>query len=167
MKWVSREYLGGVDRTACPWLIRKYIDPKAEFIYVPVDDVDEVVKTQGAIPFEVPGVKLNHRDGKLTFEVFIEDYQLDDPILLELAKIVHNHSDAHAPERPGINAIMVGGRYSEQNDFDRADKATYVYDALYSYCKLRLLQDKYKDDLTKMDERQRGKFIEDKMLEEL
>lgn len=71
MKWVTREYVH-VDRTACPWLIKKFIDPKAEFIFVPTDKIDEIANTHGAIPFDAPRVKLGHRDGKCSFETIID-----------------------------------------------------------------------------------------------
>ena len=89
MKWVTRLYVH-VDRTACPWLIRKFIDSKAEFIFVPTEKIEEVVKTQKAIPFDAPGVKLGHRDGKCSFETIVEENPLKDPVLKELAKIIHS-----------------------------------------------------------------------------
>ena len=161
LKWVTREFVH-VDRTACPWLIKKFIDPKAEFIFVPTEKTEEIAKTQGAIPFDAPGVKLGHRDGKCSFETIIEEYKLEDPVLHELAKIVHSAdtSDTElAPEGIGLSAIMTGARFNVKDDFEAVEKATYVYNALYTYCRLKLLREKYKDALLKMNRREQGEFL--------
>jgi hypothetical protein len=161
MKWVTREFVH-VDRTACPWLIRKFIDPKAEFIFVPTEKIDEVVKMQKAIAFDAPGVKLGHKDGKCSFETIIEEYKLEDPVLHELAKIVHSadtRDTALAAEGIGLSAIMTGARFNVKDDFEAVEKATYVYDALYSYCKFKLLRKKYKGELAKMDQKQQSEFL--------
>ena len=165
MKWVTREFVH-VDRTACPWLIRKFIDPKAEFIFVPTEKIAEIAKTQGAIPFDAPGVKLGHRDGKCSFETIIEEYRLEDPALHELAKIVHSAdtSDTElAPEGIGLSAMMTGARFNVKDDFEAVEKATYVYNALYTYCRLELLREKYKDELLKMNRREQGEFLRRKI----
>ncbi len=167
MKWVTREYVH-VDRTACPWLIKKFIDPEAEFIFVPVEKIKEIVKTQGAIPFDAPGVKLGHRDGKCSFETIIEEYKLEDPALHELAKIVHSadtRDTGLAPEGIGLNAIMTGARFNVRDDFEAVEKAAYVYDALYSYCKYKLLREKYKEELEGMNRKQQREFLRKKMQE--
>lgn len=167
MKWATREYVH-VDRTACPWLIKKFVDPKAEFIFVPVEKIEEVVKAQGAVPFDAPGVKLGHHDGKCSFEAIIEGYKLKDKILHELAKIVHSadtRDTALAPEGIGLSAIMTGARFNVKDDFEAVEKAAYVYDALYSYCKLKLLREKYKKELVKMDQKQQSEFLRRKMKE--
>ena len=167
MKWVTREYVH-VDRTACPWLIKKFIDPEAEFIFVPVEKIKEIVKTQGAIPFDAPEVKLGHRDGKCSFETIIEEYKLEDPTLHELAKIVHSadtRDTGLAPEGIGLNAIMTGARFNVKDDFEAVEKAAYVYDALYSYCKYKLLREKYKEELEGMNRKQQREFLRKKMQE--
>ncbi|RJS77661.1 chromate resistance protein [Candidatus Bathyarchaeota archaeon] len=167
MKWVTREYVH-VDRTACPWLIKKFIDPEAEFIFVPVEKIKEIVKTQGAIPFDAPEVKLGHRDGKCSFETIIEEYKLEDPALHELAKIVHSadtRDTGLAPEGIGLNAIMTGARFNVKDDFEAVEKAAYVYDALYSYCKYKLLREKYKEELEGMNRKQQREFLRKKMQE--
>ena len=167
MKWVTREYVH-VDRTACPWLIKKFIDPKAEFIFAPTEKIEEIVKTQGAIPFDAPGVKLGHRDGKCSFETIIEEYKLEDPALHELAKIVHSadtRDTGLAPEGIGLNAIMTGARFNVRDDFEAVEKAAYVYDALYSYCKYKLLREKYKEELEGMNRKQQREFLRKKMQE--
>lgn len=165
MKWVTREFVH-VDRTACPWLIRKFIDPKADFIFVPIEKIKEVEKTQGAIPFDAPGVKLGHRDGKCSFETIIEEYRLKDPVLTELAKIVHSADTSDrelASEGVGLDAIVTGARFNAKDDFEAVEKATYVYDALYSYCKFKLLREKYTEKLAKMNRKQQNEFLRRKI----
>lgn len=157
-----------VDRTACPWLIKKFIDPQAEFIFVPTERIEETAKKCGAIPFDAPGVKLGHRDRKCSFETIIEEHHLKDPVLHELAKIVHSadtSDKALAPEGLGLDVIMIGARFNAKDDFEAVEKATYVYDALYSYCKFKLLRERYKSELEKMDRKQRTEFLKGKMQE--
>jgi hypothetical protein len=169
MKWVTREYVH-VDRTACPWLIKKFIDPEAEFIFVPVEKIEEISKSERAIPFDAPGVKLGHRDGKCSFETIMEEYKLKDPVLQELAKIVHSADtgDAElAPEGVGLSAIMTGARLNVKDDFEAVEKAAYVYEALYSYCKYKLLREKHKKELEGMSTKQQREFLRKKMQEPL
>ena len=168
MQWVTREFVH-VDRTACPWLIKKFMDPKAEFIFVPTEKIEEIVKTQEAIPFDAPGVKLGHKDGKCSFETIIEEYGLKDPVLHELAKIVHSADTRDtelAPEGIGLSATMTGARFNVKDDFEAVERAAYVYDALYSYCKLKLLRKKYRNKLGKMNRKQQREFLRKKMKEE-
>src|SRR5512137_141377 len=87
MKWVTREYVH-VDRTAIPWMVRRFVDSNAEFLFVPVEKIDEVVKKEGAIPYDAPGVELGHRGEKCSFDAIIEKYKLTDPALLKVAAIV-------------------------------------------------------------------------------
>lgn len=167
MKWVTREFVH-VDRTACPWLIRKFIDPNAEFIFVPVEKIEETVKTQEATPFDAPDVKLGHRNEKCSFETIIEEYNLKDPALLELAKIIHSADTSDktlALEGTGLDAIMTGARFNVKNDFEAVNKAEYVYDALYSYCKLKLLRKKHENELEKMNRKQQNELLLRKMQE--
>ncbi len=155
-----------MDRTACPWLIRKFIDPNAEFIFAPTEKIEEIAKTKEAIPFDAPGVKLGHRNGKCSFETIIEEYNLKDPVLHELAKIVHSadtNDKEVALEGIGLNAIMIGARFNARDDFEAVEKAEYVYEALYSYCKFKLLREKYKNKLEKMDKKQQSEFLKRKM----
>ncbi len=167
MKWVTREYVH-VDRTACPWLITKFVDPQAEFLFVPTEKIEEIVREQGATPFDAPGVKLGHRDGKCSFETIIEEYKLADPVLHELAKVVHSadtRDTALAPEGSGLSAAMTGARFNVKDDFEAVEKAGYVYDALYSYCKFKLLREKYKAELEKMSRTEQRDFLIEKMRE--
>lgn len=168
MKWVTREYVH-VDRTACPWLIKKFIDSQAEFVFVPVEKIEEIVKVQGATPFDAPGVKLGHHDGKCSFETIVEEYKLKDPVLKELAKIVHSADTRDtelAPEGIGLSATMTGARFNVKDDFEAVANAVYVYDALYSYCKLKLFRQKYRTQLGKMNRKQQRRFLRRKMQEE-
>jgi len=168
VKWVTREFVH-VDRTACPWLIRKFIDLEAQFIFAPTEKIAEIAKTQGATPFDAPGVKLGHRNGKCSFETIVEEYKLEDPVLHELAKIVHSADTRDtelAREGIGLSAIMTGARYNVNDDFEAVEKAAYVYDALYTYCKIKLLRRKYKDELAKMNRKEQREFLRKKMQEE-
>lgn len=135
---------------------------------MPAEKIDEVTKTQKAIPFDAPGVKLGHRDGKCSFETIIEEYRLKDPVLHELAKIVHSADTSDkeaAPEGVGLDAIMTGARLNAKDDFEAVAKAAYVYDALYNYCKFKLLRERHKDELAKMDRKQQTEFLRKKMQE--
>ncbi len=138
MKWVTRER-PKTDRVACPWLIRKFIDPGAEIIYAPADRVLEVAEREGARSFDAPGAEFTHREGKCSFEVLIEDFDLaDDPALACLARIVHAadiegeiHTD---PLAPGLLAIAEGARDAEGDDYRLLERESFVYDALYAWC---------------------------------
>lgn len=143
MKWITREK-AKVDRIACPWLIKKFVDPKAEFLFVPADKVAEVAKKENAIPFDIPGVELGHHNDKVSFDAFIEKYKLGkDPALVELAKIVRG-ADAHkpelAPESSGLEAVAEGFRLISKDDHDNMSKQFHVYDALYAFCEWKLQQ---------------------------
>ncbi|MGH7966687.1 MAG: chromate resistance protein ChrB domain-containing protein [Candidatus Binatia bacterium] len=138
MKWITRERVK-VDRVACPWLIKKFVDPGAEFLFVPADKVLEVAEHKGAIPFDVPGVELGHHEGRSTFEAIIEKYRIEDPPVRLLAEIVHGADVAQdlygRPEAPGLKALAEGFRYlGLKDDHEILAKQFIVYDALYAYC---------------------------------
>jgi hypothetical protein len=138
MKWITRAR-PKTDRIACPWLIAKFIDPAAEFLYVPADQVLGEAQRQDAVSFDAPGARYDHRDGKCTFEVLIEDHHLGaDPALVRLAKIVHAAdlaADLHTdPAGPGLLAIGLGGLDAEPDDLVLLEKGRFVYDALYAWC---------------------------------
>ena len=138
MKWVTRERVK-VDRVACPWLIRKFVDPGAEFLFVPKDSVMEVAERESAIPFDVPGVELGHHDGKSSFEAIITKYGISDAAILMLAEIVHGadvQKDLYGrAEAPGLKAIAEGfGDLGLKDDHEILEKESVVYDALYAYC---------------------------------
>ena len=139
MKWVTREHVK-VDRVACPWLIARFVDPAAEFLFVPVDQVMAVAARDGAIPYDVPGVELGHHGQACSFEAILKKHGLTgNPALVLLGKIV-NGADTdnalwHQPEGPGLNAVAEGFRHLGFKD-DHATLAaeSIVYDALYAYC---------------------------------
>ncbi len=138
MKWVTRAR-PKTDRIACPWLIRRFIDPDAEIFYVPKEQVLTVAERQAAHSFDAPGARYDHRDGKCTFEVLIDEYQLGtDPALVRLAQIVHAadiDADLHTdPAGPGLLAIGLGGLDVEADDHQLLERASFVYDALYAWC---------------------------------
>src|ERR671933_1285802 len=131
MKWVTREK-AKVDRMACPSLIKKFLDSKPEFLFVPAYKVLEVAKTQNAIPFDIPNVELGHHNDKCSFDAIIEKYNLNDQALLELAKIVRaadTNKKELAAESIGLEAIAEGFRQITKDDFDNMSKQFYVYDA--------------------------------------
>ncbi len=166
MKWVTREHVH-VDRTACPWLIKQFVDKQAEFIFVPVEKIEEVVKKEGAIPFDAPNAELGHHDGKCSFDSVIAKYGIRDPAVLELAKIVRSADtdDKSSPEGAGLSAIMTGMSMVAGNDHEALKSASPVYDALLTYCKLKLLREQFKSQIEEMDRRQRREFLKKKLEE--
>ncbi len=137
MKWATRAR-PKTDRIACPWLIRRFIDPDAEILYVPRDDVLTVARDQKGHSFDSPGAEFDHRKGRCTFEVLIEDFNLGrDPALVRLAAIVHAadiNEELHTdPLGPGLLAIGLGGLDVEDDDHRLLERASFVYDALYAW----------------------------------
>jgi hypothetical protein len=139
MKWITREKVK-VDRVACPWLIKKFVDPQAEFLFVPTENVMEVAAREGAIPFDVQGVEFGHHGKECSFDALVKKYQLDrDPAIVLLAKIV-NGADTdntlwNQPEAAGLSAIAEGFRHLGYKDDHEINAAEWiVYDALYAYC---------------------------------
>jgi len=140
MKWVTREK-PKTDRIACPWLIKKFIDKEAEILYVPREQVLEAAEREGAISFDAPNAKYAHSEGKCTFEVLIEEYNLTDPALLELAKIVHGadtSDEKTTPQSPGLRAIGEGFLHVIDDDYENLRIQSYIYDALYAWCRLKV-----------------------------
>ena len=136
MKWVTRER-PKVDRVACPWLIKRFVDPQAEFLYVPPEQVMEVAQREGAIPFDVANVELGHAGPECTFDAIIKKYNPSDPTLQRLALIVRGADTAAkelTPESAGLEAIAEGFRRVYQNDHELLERESSVYDALYAYC---------------------------------
>ena len=138
MRWVTRER-PKTDRIACPWLIRRFIDRDAEIVYVPADQVLDVAGREGARSFDAPGAEFAHRDGRCSFEVLIEDFDLGhDEALMRLARIVHAADVAEDrdsdPLGPGLEAIGVGGLDVEADDHVLLERGSFVYDALYAWC---------------------------------
>jgi hypothetical protein len=139
MKWVTRERVK-VDRVACPWLIRKFIDPHAEFLFVPAERVMETATRENAIPYDVPGVEFGHHGKECSFDALVKKHQLGgDPAIVLLAKIVNgadtDNSLWNQPEAAGLNAIAEGFRHlGFKNDLEVIVAESIVYDALYAYC---------------------------------
>ena len=139
MKWVTREN-AKVDRIACPWLIRRFIDPDAEFLYVPAGDIPAVAASEGATAYDMPGVQLGHVDGRCSFESFLIKYGLTtDPALVALGRIVHAADVAAdivtAPEGAGLKAIAHGfALLWNEDDHRKIELESPLYDALYAWC---------------------------------
>jgi len=139
VKWVTRERVR-VDRVACPWLIKKFVDPDAEFSFVPADRVMDVADRDGATPFDVPGVELGHHDGRCSFEAIVAKYRIEDPTILLLAQIVHGADVAEdmygRPEAAGLKAIADGFQQMGLEDDHEILRLEFpLYDALYTYCR--------------------------------
>ncbi len=139
MKWITRERVK-VDRVACPWLIQRFVDQEAEFLFVPADLVMEVAAREGATPFDVKGVELGHQGKECSFEAILKKYELlKDPALALLGQIV-NAADTdntlwNRPEGPGLQAIAEGFRHlGFTDDHEILEHEFIVYDALYAYC---------------------------------
>ena len=140
MKWVTRER-AKTDRVACPWLIRKFIDLQAEFLFVPKDKVLEVAKREGGKSFDCPGADYTHREGKCSFEVLVEAYGLADPALHLLAMIVHGADVAEdvgiVPEAAGLQAVSHGFAAICPDDHRKLELEFPLYDALYAWCQAK------------------------------
>src|ERR1043166_6990022 len=140
MKWITRENVH-VDRVACPWLIRRFVDPKAEFLFVPADQVMAVAEREGATPFDVKGVELGHHGKECSFDAIVKKHGLtSDPALVLLARIVNgadtDNSLWNQPESAGLKAVAEGFRgLGYKNDHELNAAAGIVYDALYAYRK--------------------------------
>jgi len=137
MKWITRER-PKTDRIACPWLIRKFIDPDAEFLYVPSDRVLEAAEREGAHSYDAPGARYTHRDGLCSFEVLVEEYEISDPAVHALARIVHGADVAEdrdaTRQSPGLQAVAEGFHYIYADDHEQLEAELPVYDALYAWC---------------------------------
>ena len=144
MLWVTRSHVH-VDRVACPWLISRFVDSDAEFLFVPKNQVEKVAAETGAIPFDSPGVELGHHDGKCSFEAIIAKYELSDPGLQRLAKIVHAADiavDLGLDQiAPGLEAIAAGFGILLPDDQANLEAQFAVYDALYAWCRLQVAKE--------------------------
>lgn len=142
MKWITREN-ANVDRIACPWLIKRFVDPEAEFLFVPAAEVMATAAREGAVPYDVPNVELGHVDGRCSFESIVRKYQLTDRALTEMARIVHGADVSQdvgiTPESAGLTAIAHGfARVHGTNDHEKIRLETPMYDALYAWCQSRV-----------------------------
>jgi len=139
MKWVTRSHVH-VDRVACPWLIKRFVDSAAEFYFVPKGEVARAAEEMGAIPFDAPGVELGHHEGRCSFEAILRKYGLTDPALQRLAKIVHAADIAEEidgePLARGLEAIATGFSLRYPDDEENLAWQFEVYDSLYAWCRL-------------------------------
>jgi protein-tyrosine-phosphatase len=136
MKWITRER-ARVDRIACPWLISRFIDPKPEFLFVPASHVLDAAAREHAIPYDIPDVELGHHGRACSFDAFVDRYELDDPALAALARIVRGADTDDrglTPESAGLYAAATGFQKNARDDFDNMAQQFPMYDALYGYC---------------------------------
>jgi len=140
MRWITRAHVH-VDRVACPWLIRRFIDAEANFSFVAKSLVEEEARKQGAIPFDAPGVELGHHGDDCSFVSIIKKYELKDPALLMLAEVV-NAADTESldanPYATGLEAIAQGFSLMRPDDFENLEAQFLVYDALYAFFRLKV-----------------------------
>jgi len=145
MLWITRSHVH-VDRIACPWLITRFIDSDADFLFVSASQIEKVVEETGGIPFDAPGVELGHLDGRCSFESIILKYRLNEPGLLRLAKIVHAADVAgdidSDPIARGLEAIARGYSLRFPDDLENLEKQFEVYDALYAWCRFDVAKNK-------------------------
>lgn len=133
-RWITRER-PKIDRIACPWLIRRFIDPEAEFLYVPVDEVKWVAEERSAIPFDIPEVDFRHHGERCSFDAFMKIYRLKDPALLKLAEIVRGADTGRldlTPQSAGLAALSLGLSRLYRNDHEMLERGMLMYDALYA-----------------------------------
>ncbi|MGZ5001040.1 MAG: chromate resistance protein ChrB domain-containing protein [Methylomonas sp.] len=136
MKWITRER-PKIDRIACPWLIARFIDAEAEFLYVHNDQVFQIADETGAIPYDISGADFSHVVELCSFDAFLDRYQLDDPALKQLAAIVRGADTSRldlTPESPGLYAISLGLSHVFKDDLEMLDQGLILYDALYAWC---------------------------------
>src|SRR5437773_9324403 len=137
MKWITRER-PKIDRVACPWLIKNFVDKEAEFIYVPKEQVFEKAKELDAIPYDIPGAEYSHYGEECTFDYIVKKHQVNDEAILQIALIVRG-ADMHrfdiAEQAAGLWAISAGLSYNYKNDYEQLEIGMKLYDALYSWAK--------------------------------
>lgn len=136
MQWITRER-PKIDRIACPWLIARFIDAEAEFLYVPAQEVLEVATTTGAIPYDIPDVELSHVGELCSFDAFLKKYALDTPALQQLAAIVRGADTSNlalTPQSAGLYAISLGLSHNFADDHALLQQGMVMYDALYAWC---------------------------------
>ncbi len=140
MQWITRSHIH-VDRVACPWLISRFIDSDAEFVFVPASRIKLVAEETGATPFDAPGVQLGHHDGKCSFQTIVETYDLADPALLLLAEIVGCADTDRLQDHPvaaGLEALATGYSLRYPDDGENLRHQFELYDALFAWCRLQV-----------------------------
>ncbi|MBT2304115.1 chromate resistance protein [Variovorax paradoxus] len=137
MKWVTRER-PKIDRIACPWLILRFVDREAEFLYVPAPEVLRIAADTGATPYDIPGVEMSHVGELCSFDAFLAKYRLDEPSLLQLAAIVRGADTSRldlTPQSAGLYAISLGLSRVFADDHEMLRHGLVMYDALYAWCR--------------------------------
>ena len=137
MKWVTRAR-PKIDRIACPWLVLRFIDPGAEFLYVPADQVLAVAAASGAVPYDIPGVQMSHVGDRCSFDAFLLEHRLDDPALQQLALIVRGADTSRldlTPQSAGLYALSLGLSQCFADDHEMLRHGLVMYDALYAWCR--------------------------------
>ncbi|RLG85813.1 MAG: chromate resistance protein [Thermoprotei archaeon] len=166
MKWVTRSF-PHVDRTASAWLIKRFIDPQAEFVFI--DWPEQELRPEYGTPFDIKGVELGHRDGKCTFEVIVEKYSIEDPYVKKIAELVHaadiEGEIDKVPEARGIKALFSGLRLVTRDDYETLELGFKIWDAIYAYYKLRDLEEKHREELASMSRSERLRYLK-KLLKE-
>ena len=141
MLWITRSHVH-VDRVACPWLITRFVDNNAEFLFVPKNQVEKIVLERSAIPFDIPGVELGHLEGRCSFESIIYKYELKEPGLLRMADVIHAADVSEDIEKDplarGLEAIASGYSLLFPDDEENLSHQFEVYDALYAWCRLQV-----------------------------
>ena len=138
MKWITRSHVH-VDRVACPWLITRFVDSDAEFLFVPKSKVLEMAEKTGSIPFDTEGAELHHRGDRCTFDAIIQDYHLTDPALLRMAKVINAADTGRLNADPlasGLEAIATGYSLRFPDDMENIKRQFEIYDAVYAWCRL-------------------------------
>ncbi len=136
MKWITRAR-PKIDRIACPWLIARFIDSAAEFLYVPAEQVLQIAKDTGAVPYDIPGVEMSHVGELCSFDAFLKKYKLTDPALQQLATIVRGADTSRldlSPQSAGLYAISLGLSHNFTDDHEMLRHGMLLYDALYAWC---------------------------------
>ena len=136
-RWVTRER-PKIDRIACPWLIRRFIDPQAQFLYVPTAEVFAVAERERAVAYDIPGAPFSHVGERCSFDAFLDKFHLQDPPLQALATIVRGADTGRldlAPQAPGLLAISQGLSRIHENDLAMLEHGMVMYDALYAWCR--------------------------------
>lgn len=143
MKWLTRSHVH-VDRVACPWLITRFVDSEAEFLFVPKSQVEQAARENGAIAFDAPGVELGHHNGRCSFESIMLKYELKDPALQRMARIVHaadvSEDIDKDPLARGLEAIATGYSLRYPDDAENLSHQFEVYDAVYAWCRLQVAE---------------------------
>jgi hypothetical protein len=137
VKWITRER-PKIDRIACPWLIKRFIDKEPEFLYVPATEVFKIAEETGAVPYDIPGSELSHVGDLCSFDAFLQKYSLTDPALQALAVIVRGADTSQldlTPQSAGLYAISMGLSHCHTDDHEMLRYGLVIYDALYAWCK--------------------------------